>query len=99
MVVSEGLVAPQRFVTATLLSQENNMEPTTHKPMVRPTLAQAEALIGGCATLVFEQRGMQVLADEQGLMKSLELNTEATELCGVRIIGNAIILTGDSRWT
>ena len=74
------------------------MEPTTHKPIVRPTLAQAEALISGCATLVFEQSGMQVLADEEGLMKSLALNTEATKLCGVRIIGNAIILTGESMW-
>ena len=74
------------------------MKPMTHKPMLRPTLAQAEALIGGCATLVFEQNGMQVLADEEGLMKSLALNAEATELCGVRIIGNAIILTGESMW-
>ncbi len=74
------------------------MEPMTHKPMVRPTLAQAEALIGGFATLVFEQSGMQVLADEEGLMKNLALNTEATELCGVRIVGNAVILTGESMW-
>ena len=74
------------------------MKPMTHKPMLRPTLAQAEALIGGRATLVFEQSGMQVLADEEGLMKSLALNTEATALCGVRIIGNAIILTGESMW-
>lgn len=81
-----------------LISEKSNMEPMTHKPMVRPTLAQAEALIGGCATLVFEQSGMQVLADEEGLMKSLALNTEATELCGVRIVGNAIILTGESMW-
>lgn len=74
------------------------MKPTIHKPMVRPTLAQAEALIGGSVTLVFEQGDMQVLADEEGLMKSLKLNTEATELCGVPITGNAIILTGDAKW-
>jgi len=32
------------------------------------------------------------------LIKNLALNTEATELCGVRIVGNAVILTGESMW-
>ena len=77
---------------------KSDMKPTIHKPMVRPTLAQAEGLIGGSVTLVFEQGDMQVLADEEGLMKSLKLNNEATELCGVPITGNAIILTGDAKW-
>lgn len=75
-----------------------NMKTTTHTPMLSPTLAQAESLIGGPVTLVFEQGDLQVLADQDAVIKALELNDEATELCGVPILGNAIILKGDTKW-
>ena len=77
---------------------KEHMKPTTHTPMLSPTLAQAESLIGGHVTLVFEQGDIQVLADEDSVMKNLEVNSEASGICGVKITGNAIILKGDIKW-
>jgi len=74
------------------------MKPITHTPMLSPTLAQAETLIGGQVSLVFEQGELQVLADQDSAKKNLEVNSEASEMCGVKIMGNAIILKGDTKW-
>ena len=74
------------------------MKPTTHTPMLSPTLAQAETLIGGQVSLVFEQGELQVLADQDSVMKNLEINSEASDMCGVKIMGNVIILKGDTKW-
>ena len=77
---------------------KEHMQPTTHTPMLSPTLAQAESLIGGQVSLVFEQGDIQVLADENAMLKGLAPNNNASELCGVQVMGNAIILKGDTRW-
>ena len=74
------------------------MKPTTHTPMLSPTLAQAETLIGGQVSLVFEQGELQVLADQDSVIKNLEVNSEASDMCGVKIMGNVIILKGDTKW-
>ena len=74
------------------------MKPTTHTPMLSPALAQAETLIGGQVSLVFEQGELQVLADQDSVVKNLEVNSEASDMCGVKIMGNAIILKGDTKW-
>ena len=74
------------------------MKPTTHTPMLSPTLAQAETLIGGQVSLVFEQGELQVLADQDSVVKNLEVNSEASDMCGVKIMGNAIVLKGDTKW-
>jgi hypothetical protein len=66
--------------------------------MLSPTLAQAETLIGGQVSLVFEQGELQVLADQDSVVKNLEVNSEASDMCGVKIMGNAIILKGDTKW-
>ena len=42
---------------------------------------------------------IQILVNEEGLLKGLPFNEEATELCGTGIVGNAVILKGDARWT
>ena len=78
--------------------KRSNMKPTTHTPMLSPTLAQAETLIGGQVSLVFEQGELQVLADQDSVVKNLEVNSEASDMCGVKIMGNAIILKGDTKW-
>jgi hypothetical protein len=75
-----------------------NMKPTTHTPLLSPSLAQAETLIGGQVSLVFEQGELQVLADQDSVVKNLEVNSEASDMCGVKIMGNAIILKGDTKW-
>ena len=47
------------------------MKPTTHTPLLSPSLAQAETLIGGQVSLVFEQGELQVLADQDSVLKNL----------------------------
>jgi hypothetical protein len=42
---------------------------------------------------------IQILVNEEGLLTGLPFNKEATELCGTGIVGNAVILKGDAKWT
>ena len=67
----------------------------------QPTLQEAQKIVGGLVELVRspENPDWQVLVNEEGLIKGLPFNKEATELCGTGIVGPAIILKGDARWT
>jgi hypothetical protein len=66
-----------------------------------PTLEQAQKLVGGYVEMVRSptQRDWQVLVNEEGLLLNLPFNEEATELCGTGIVGPAIILKGNAKWT
>lgn len=67
----------------------------------QPTLQEAQKIVGGLVELVRspENPDWQVLVNEEGLIEGLPFNKEATELCGTGIVGPAIILKGDARWT
>ena len=67
----------------------------------QPTLQEAQKIVGGLVELVRspEHPDWQVLINEEGLIEGLPFNKEATELCGTGIVGPAIILKGDARWT
>ena len=41
----------------------------------------------------------QILVNEEGLLIGLPFNAEATKLCGTGIVGPAIVLKGDAKWT
>jgi hypothetical protein len=66
-----------------------------------PTLQEAQEIVGGYVEMVRSptQRDWQVLVNEEGLLLNLPFNSEATELCGTGIVGPAIVLKGDARWT
>ena len=42
---------------------------------------------------------IQVLVNEEGLLVGLPFNEEASKMCDTGIVGDAIILKGDARWT
>ena len=70
----------------------------TYQPKVRPTLEEAQAMVGGYVQLAMDTPLMQVLVDEDGLSKELEFNHQASELCNDFIVGNAIVLEGKAMW-
>jgi hypothetical protein len=67
----------------------------------QPTLEAAQEMVGGMVEMVRSPTNpdIQILVNEEGLLKGLPFNEEATELCGTGIVGNAVILKGDARWT
>lgn len=67
----------------------------------QPTLEEAQKIVGGLVQMVSspEQPTWQILVNEEGLLDGLPFNKEATELCGTGIVGHAIILKGDAKWT
>ena len=70
----------------------------TYQPKVRPTLEEAQAMLGGYVQIAMDTPLMQVLVDEDGLSKELEFNHQASELCNDFIVGNAIVLEGKAMW-
>ncbi len=67
----------------------------------QPTLEAAQEMVGGMVEMVRSPTNpdIQILVNEEGLLKGLPFNEEATKLCGTGIVGNAVILKGDARWT
>ena len=67
----------------------------------QPTLQEAQKIVGGLVEMVHspKQPEWQILVNEEGLLRGLPHNKEATELCGTGIVGPAIILKGDAVWT
>ena len=70
----------------------------TYQPKVRPTLEEAQAMLGGYVVMALNTPDMQVLVDEDGLAKELPFNHQASELCNDFIVGNAIVLEGKAMW-
>jgi hypothetical protein len=66
-----------------------------------PTLQEVQRLVagGGLVELMTLANGDQLLFDEEGQLKGLELNLEASELAGQPIVGDALVLQGGARWT
>jgi len=67
----------------------------------QPTLDEAQAIVGGLVEMVNspEHPDWQILVNEEGLLRGLPFNEEATKLCGTGIVGEAIILKGEAKWT
>ena len=77
-------------------------EPKTHKISdERPSLEKAQELVGGLVEIVKSPSNpdIQILVNEEGKLLDLPLNKEASDLCETGIVGNAIILQGEARWT
>jgi len=66
----------------------------------RPTLSEAQKMVagGGLVELMTLANGDQLLFDEEGQLKGLDLNLEASELAGQPIVGSALLLQGSARW-
>ena len=63
----------------------------------KPTLEQAQAIVGGWIEMI-TVGDMQVLFDEEGLMKQLPLNEKASDMFGRPLYGPVLILENEARW-
>ena len=66
-----------------------------------PTLKDLQGLVDGYVERVHipHKPDWQLLVNEDGRMKQLPYNEEASKLCGRPIVGHAVILKGDTRLT
>ncbi len=67
----------------------------------QPTLKKVQGLVGGLVEMVNSPTNpdIQVLVNEEGLLDGLPFNEEATKICGTGIVGPAVVLKGNARWT
>ncbi len=67
----------------------------------QPTLKKVQGLVGGLVEMVHSPTNpdIQVLVNEEGLLDGLPFNEEATKICGTGIVGPAVVLKGNARWT
>jgi hypothetical protein len=64
----------------------------------KPTLEEAQKLVGGYVEIVDLVDGSQMLVNEEGLLQNQTLNMEASSIAGRHIVGDAIILVGKAKW-
>jgi hypothetical protein len=66
-----------------------------------PSLERAQELVGGLVEMVRSPTDpeIQILVNEEGLLRGLPFNEEASRLCDTGIVGDAIILKGEAKWT
>jgi hypothetical protein len=67
----------------------------------KPTLEKVQKLVGGFVEMVHSPTDpdIQILVNEEGLLDGLPFNEEATKMCGTGIVGPAVVLKGNARWT
>jgi len=67
----------------------------------QPTLEEAQQIVGGLVEMVRSptKPDWQILVNEEGLLEGLPFNEEATKLCGTGIVGPAVVLKGEAKWT
>lgn len=63
----------------------------------KPTLEQAQAIIGGWIEMI-TVGDMQIIFDEEGLIKQLPINEKASEMFGRPLYGPVLILENEARW-
>lgn len=66
----------------------------------RPSLKEVQELVGGYVErIVIPDSEDQMYVDEEGIYKPNKFNKEASDLSGWKIVGHAVILKGEARWT
>lgn len=64
-----------------------------------PTLEYLQDFVGGLIEVVPLRDGSQLIVNEEGLMKELPHNQQASELAMRDIVGNALVLKGKGKLT
>ena len=57
-----------------------------------PTLEEAQNLVGGYVERIALEGGDVLLVNEEGRLTNLELNTEASKLVGIPIVGDVVVV-------
>ena len=67
----------------------------------KPDLEAVKELVGGWVQLIRCPRNpdWQLLVNEEGSLHGLPYNEEASEISSRDIVGHAVLLKGDARWT
>ncbi len=83
---------------ATLLKTDWTKETVTPANGINFTLKEMQTLVGGWIELVpgcsrLQQEGKLMLVDEEGLIKNLPYNAQASVEANRRIVGRALVLT------
>jgi len=63
----------------------------------RPSLEEAQKAVGGFVELVTTTQG-QLLVNEEGILEGLPHNEKASEVAGIPICGNALLLKYKAQW-
>lgn len=64
----------------------------------KPSLKAAQGFVDGYVELINLPSGDQVLVNEEGRLKDLAPNLQASITCGFAIVGHAMLLKGKARW-
>jgi hypothetical protein len=83
-----------------LIKKEKVMITVFDKKEDRPSLQKAQELVGSLVEIVRspDNPTWQILVNEEGLLKDLPFNAEASKICNTGIVGDAVILKGDAQW-
>ena len=63
----------------------------------QPTLEEAQDFIGGYIEMI-QCKGFQMLVDEDGRAKKLNINHNASAMAGKTLVGPVLVLFGDAQW-
>lgn len=62
-----------------------------------PTLKEAQEFVGGYVEPVYLQNGDLMLVNEEGRLRGLDLNQDASNIAGQIIVGPAIVIANEAR--
>ena len=60
-----------------------------------PTLEEAQLLVEGYVERIGLKNGDVMLVNEDGLLTNLEVNAEASNLVGMTIVGNVVVIKNE----
>jgi len=62
----------------------------------RPSLEEAQAIVGGLIEIVIDDGEKQLIVNEEGLLLGLPFNETASRMTGRHIVGPALLLAGEA---
>lgn len=63
------------------------------------TIKMAQELVDGYVEMFTLDDGRQMIMNEEGRLKGMPLNMEASDIAQRHIVGNVVILSGKAKWT
>jgi hypothetical protein len=64
-----------------------------------PSMEDAQRFVGGTVEIINLDTSDQMLVNEDGLLFCLPYNTYASRIAKRTVVGSAMILAGDAKWT
>jgi len=80
------------------VSKVSDTNVTTHSSS-RPSLEKAQKAVGGYVEMHHLAGGEQMLMNEDARALRLPVNEAASDLLGVEVRGDVLVLSGDAKWS